>query len=130
MKFSFVRLCLIFSLCVLPAISQSINSGTVLGTVTDPSGAVVAGAMVQLQNSVTGYSQSVTTDNAGTFRFNNVPQNNYRLTVQTAGFTAATQALDVRSAVPITANVTLSVAAESTTVTVEASGAQVETDPS
>jgi hypothetical protein len=86
--------------------------------------------MVRLQNSVTGYSQSVATDNTGTFRFNNVPQNNYRLTVQTSGFAAATQSLDVRSSVPITANVTLNVAAESTTVIVEAAGAQVETDPS
>jgi hypothetical protein len=130
MKLLFGRLWLTLSLCILPAFSQSINSGTVLGTVTDPSGAVVAGAMVRLQNSVTGYLQSVTTDNAGTFRFNNVPQNNYRLTVQTAGFSAANQTLDVRSSVPITANVTLNVAAESTTVTVEAAGAQVETDPS
>jgi len=130
MKFSFGRLWLTLSLCILPVLSQSINSGTVLGTVTDPSGAVVAGAMVRLQNSVTGYSQSVATDNTGTFRFNNVPQNNYRLTVQTSGFAAATQSLDVRSSVPITANVTLNVAAESTTVIVEAAGAQVETDPS
>ena len=105
MKFSFGRLWLTLSLCILPVLSQSINSGTVLGTVTDPSGAVVAGAMVRLQNSVTGYSQSVATDNTGTFRFNNVPQNNYRLTVQTSGFAAATQSLDVRSSVPITANV-------------------------
>ena len=117
-------------LSALPALSQSINSGTVLGTVTDPSGAVVAGAMVRLQNSVTGYMQSVATDSSGGFRFNNVPQNNYRLTVDAPGFTAANRNLDVRNAVPITLTIPLTVAAETTSVTVEASGAQVETDPS
>src|SRR5579864_8150557 len=114
MKFIFGRLWFMLSLCILPAFSQSINSGTVLGAVTDPSGAIVAGAMVELQNSVTGYSKSVTTDNAGAFRFNNVPQNNYRLTVDASGFSSPPQTLDVRGSVPITANVTLSVAVEST----------------
>jgi hypothetical protein len=121
------------SACILiagPAFAQSINSGTVLGTVTDPSGAVIAGAMVRLQNSVTGYTQSVTADSSGAFRFNNVPQNNYRLTVDAPGFTSATQNVEVRNAVPITLTIPLNVAAASTTVTVEASSAQVETDPS
>ena len=117
-------------LSALTALPQSINSGTVLGTVIDPSGAVIAGAMVRLQNSVTGYMQSVTTDSSGAFRFNNVPQNNYRLTVDAPGFTAANRNLDVRNAVPITLAIPLTVAAETTSVTVEASGAQVETDPS
>jgi len=130
MKPSFRSFCLACFLSALPALSQSINSGTILGTVTDPSGAVVAGAMVRLQNSVTGYMQSVTADSSGAFRFNNVPQNNYRLTVDAPGFTSASQNVDVRNAVPITLNIPLSVAAASTSVTVEASGAQVETDPS
>ena len=85
MKPSFRSFCLACFLSALPALSQSINSGTILGTVTDPSGAVVAGAMVRLQNSVTGYMQSVTADSSGAFRFNNVPQNNYRLTVDAQG---------------------------------------------
>src|SRR5215472_10055447 len=130
MKFSFGRLYMACFLSALPALSQSINSGTVLGTVTDPSGAVIAGAMVRLQNSVTGYVQSVTSDSSGAFRFNNVPQNNYRLTVEAASFTAANQNVEVRNSVPITLNIMLSVAEATTSVTVEASGAQVETDPS
>jgi hypothetical protein len=86
--------------------------------------------MIQLKNSVTGYMQSVTSDSSGAFRFNNVPQNNYRLTVEATSFSAANQNVEVRNSVPITLNIMLSLAAASTSVTVEASGAQVETDPS
>ena len=46
----------------LPGFAQSINSGTVSGTVSDPSGAVIAGASVRLSNAVTGFNQSATTD--------------------------------------------------------------------
>src|ERR1700758_4655847 len=68
------------------AFGQSISSGTVTGTVADPTGAVVPGATVQIQNPITGYQQTTTTDPQGTFRLNNVPFNNYRLTAAKMGF--------------------------------------------
>jgi hypothetical protein len=46
---------------LLPLAAQSSNSGTVTGTVADPSGAVVAGAQVQMRNPVTTYDHSETT---------------------------------------------------------------------
>ena len=113
-----------------PVLPQSINSGTITGTVTDPSGAVISDAVVHIHNTVTGYEQSVKTDNTGAFRFNNIPPNPYQLTVAVSGFGPATQAVDVRGSLPINVNVTLKVAAEVTTVNVEASGAAVESDPS
>ena len=114
----------------LPGFGQSINSGTVSGTVSDPSGAVIAGAEVRISNAVTGFNQTATTDTSGAYRFNSVPLNNYRMTVSVAGFAPATQDADVHSTLPTTVNFTLTVAAESTTVVVQAEGAQVETDPS
>jgi len=114
----------------LSSFGQSINSGTVSGTVADPSGAVIAGAEVRLSNAVTGFNQTITTDSSGAYRFNNVPLNNYRMTVNVAGFAPASQDVDVHSTLPTTVNFTLTVAAESTTVVVQAEGAQVETDPS
>jgi outer membrane cobalamin receptor len=110
--------------------AQSINSGTIVGTVTDPSGAVVRGAKVSLRNPLAGQEQSVVTDDAGTFRLNNIPQNNYQLTAIAPGFATTTQSVDVRSSLPITVNVALKIAESSTTVNVEAGGAMVETDPS
>jgi len=113
-----------------PAFSQSIASGTVGGAVSDQSGAVIAGAVVDLRNPNTGYEQRAKTDDSGAFRFNNVPFNNYRLSAKAPGFATATREVDVRGTVPVDANVTLNLAAENTTVEVEANGALVETDTS
>lgn len=60
--------------------ARSINSGTVTGTVADESGAVVRGVTVLLPNRITGHKRSAVTDDSGSFRFNNFPQNNYQLT--------------------------------------------------
>ena len=79
-----------------PMYSQSISSGTVAGTVADPSGAVIADAAVQLRNPVTRYEQTLKTDSAGAFRFNNIPQNSYRLTAASPGFASAIQDVDVQ----------------------------------
>jgi hypothetical protein len=117
-------------MAAIPTFSQSIASGTVSGAVSDSSGAVIAGAEVELRNPNTGYEQSERTDSAGTFRFNNVPFNGYRLTAKAAGFSAATQEMDVRATVPMSASFTLNVATANTTVEVEANGALVETDTS
>ncbi len=110
--------------------AQSIGSGTVSGAVTDPSGALVVGAQVRLANAVTGYQPSTTTDSSGTYRFNNVPLNEYTLTIAAPGFETETVHVDVRNPLPVTENVSLKLASEATSVTVEAAGAQVETDTS
>ena len=69
---TFVRLLVLILLClVLPPRmrAQSLgNSGTIEGPVSDPSRAAVAHAVVTLKNSVTGYSQSVTSAQDGSFR--------------------------------------------------------------
>jgi outer membrane cobalamin receptor len=124
------KLASVLFVLALHGFGQSINSGTVSGTVSDPSGAVIAGATVRLGNAVTGFNQSATTDPSGAYRFNSVPLNVYRMTVTAPGFTTVTQNLDVHSSLPTTANIALTVATETTSVTVQAEGAQVETDPS
>ena len=126
----FQNLIAVALLAVSNIYAQSINSGTVTGTVTDQSGAIVAKANVQLKNPVSGYEQSTITGADGSFRFNNVPQNNYRLISAAVGFATASQDVDVRSSLPVNVNLSLRVAAEATTVNVEASGASVESDPS
>ena len=110
------------------AFGQSINSGTVSGQVTDPSGAFIAGAKVRLTNAVTGFEQMVVTDSNGGYRFNNVPVNNYRLEVSQPGFNGVQQNVEIRNSVPVVANVALSIATEASTVTVQATAAAVETD--
>ena len=77
------------------------NSGTITGTVTDPSGAVVPGATVSINNPVSQYSRTATTDDAGHFSFPNIPFNPYHLTVNaTRDLRPSSQDVDVRSTVP------------------------------
>src|ERR1035441_3027469 len=109
-------------LCACSALAQSIGSGTVGGKVVDPSGAVIVGAVVTLQNPSTNYHQSVRSDENGTYRFNNVPMNSYHLSVAAAGFAKFEQDVPVRSTVPITQDVSLQIAGpQTTTIEVQAS---------
>lgn len=121
---------LVPTVCPIPIYAQSINSGTVMGTVRDPSGSVVAGARVLLSHPVTGYQQATLTDGFGKYRFNNIPINTYRLAAEAIGFDISTQDVDVRSSLPITADVELRLTGKSTKFNVTASGSLVETEPS
>jgi hypothetical protein len=104
------------------------NAGSISGTVTDPTGAVIAGATVTIQNPVSQYQRTVVTDSVGHFRFPNVPFNPYHMTVEMKGFGSLVQDVDVRSTVPITLPIKLKVGAAATTV--EVSGEDlVENDP-
>jgi hypothetical protein len=123
------RLALLSALALSQVYAQSISSGTVTGTVTDPSGAVVRSARVVLRNAVTGYEQTAVTGFDGAFRFNNIPQNNYALTASASGFSEARQIVEVRSALPLRMEISLKVAEAPTSVTVESDAAMVETDP-
>jgi len=126
----FLCLLLVFS-AGIGVRAQSINSGTVTGTVTDQSGAVVRGAQVLIQNHITGYQRAAVTDDAGSFRFTNIPQNNYQLTATAPGFSAASQDIEVRSSLPMAVSLSLKVATGETSINVQASaGTIVENDPS
>src|SRR5712692_9542452 len=81
--------------------AQALSAGTVTGVVVDPNGAVVSNATVTIANPITGYKRATNTEADGSFHFNNVPPNNYQLTVSATGFSAETQSLDVRTSVPI-----------------------------
>jgi len=60
--------------------------GTILGTVTDSSGAAIAGAAVQVKNIDTGLVRTVTTSEDGTYAAPELPIGNYSVTVEKAGF--------------------------------------------
>jgi hypothetical protein len=97
------------------------TSGTITGTVSDPTGAVVPGATVKILNPVSQYERTATTDSAGHFQFSNVPYNSYHMTVSATGFGAFVQDVRVQSSTPVTVPVSLSLGAAATT-TVEVTG--------
>jgi len=119
-----------FFLSVSVAGAQSVgNSGSVNGTVLDPTGAVVPNAKVEIQNPVSGFDRSTTTDSAGKFSFTNIPFNPYHLTVLATGFMSYAQDVQPRSTVPVELSVKLAIAGSTTAVTVEAEGGDlVEND--
>jgi hypothetical protein len=70
----------------LPAAAQSGNQGSLEGTVSDPSGALVPRAAVQAKQVSTSATFHTTTNQAGLFRFPVLPVGTYELTVQVPGF--------------------------------------------
>ncbi len=68
------------------ALAQTLNTGKVLGTVMDQTGAVVPKAEIQLVNVGTNATQTATSDDSGGFVFPAVVPGTYRLTVKLTGF--------------------------------------------
>ena len=82
-RLSFCTLALL-SVCFsahLLAQATSANSGTIRGTVVDPSGAAIKGASVEIRNPVSAYDQKTSADDKGAFEFDNIPFNPYHVSV-------------------------------------------------
>jgi len=71
------------------AASAQTFRGTILGTVTDPSGAVVAGAKVIVHNTETGLDRTTQTAGDGSYTVPELPVGKYAVTVSLAGFESA-----------------------------------------
>ena len=66
------------------------GTGTILGTVTDPTNAVIAAVKVTATNKETGESRIFATDSAGNYQFNALPAGEYTITATAASFKTAT----------------------------------------
>src|SRR5215469_12501700 len=127
LAFAACLLCVIFA-AGFPLSAQTF--GSIQGTVTDPSNAVIPGATVEIQNPVSGFRRTVTTDGSGQFTISNVPFNPYHLTVTGKGFAALSEDVEVRSVVTVNLSISLKLTGASETVTVEAGATDlIETEP-
>src|SRR3954467_14850227 len=110
---------LYLGLFTAPAIGQGLGgAGTVQGTVKDPTGGVMQAVEVKIANPVSGFTRTAATDAGGRFVFNNLPPNPYHVSVDAQGFQPFERDVDVRSAVPITLDLTLMLAGATTSVEV------------
>lgn len=108
--------------------SQSIGNGTFLGTVTDPSGAGVAGAIVRVTSTGTALQREAATDEQGNFQLLLVPPGTYQMEVEKTGFQrAARQHLELNAGQSLRVDTVLQIGSVSETVQVEAKVAQVDT---
>jgi hypothetical protein len=122
---SFIRWALAFCLLLFisqPAFSQSRNTGEIRGTVTDTSGAVVAGATVTLSNIDTGETKDFISNEDGIYDTVSTPAGNYNVTFTAKGFKKLVRGPFTLNVDVITENASLEVGAISETVTVTESG--------
>jgi len=112
----------------LPAAQAQKTTGTITGTVSDASGAVVPEAAVHLVQVGTGAARDAVTNNQGSFTFPELNAGTYRVAVSKSGFKQAVQEnVELHVADTAALNVRLEVGASGETVTVEASSVSVET---
>jgi len=103
--------------------------GSVVGTVTDATGANVVGAQVTLENTGTNATQKAQTGNGGTYSFVNLIPGSYSVKVEQQGFKEVTKnAVDVQIGGATRADVTLPIGEASESVLVTASEAPLQTD--
>ncbi len=110
---------------------QAQGLGEFVGTVTDPSGGVIAGAKVTVTEVGTGFSRTVDTGGEGFFAIQNLRPSDYTIKVEAPGFRAYTRSgvtlvADQRA----TVNIRLDLGAATETVAVVANGEQVDTSTS
>ncbi len=80
------RIILVFVLLAAVSLSAQTFRGTILGTVTDPSGAVVGGAKVTVKNQGTGLERSTDTSADGSYALPELPIGTYTVTIVLTGF--------------------------------------------
>ena len=125
-RFAIGFVLVVVSLSSVPVSAQTANTGLVLGTVTDPAGAVVPNAKAQLISMATNETKEMETNSAGQFTFPGVTPGTYKVTITKAGFATfvvANLAVDVNKS--YTVDVKMEIRSGNEIVEVSA-GAQAE----
>ncbi len=131
LRFSFhVALACAFVLLYSSLLPGQILTGTIGGTVTDASSAVVGDVKVTVQSpNLIGGAKSMSTSATGTYRFQELPPGTYSITFEKAGFKAYTaQGIVVNTGVQVTTNATLQLGEVSQNITVQAEAATIDTE--
>jgi hypothetical protein len=102
--------------------------GAINGTVSDPTGAMVAGASVKATNLATSVTLSTTTTSDGQFAFQDIPLGTYRIVATASGFsTITTENVVVSAGTPYTLNIKMRVGQTTTAVEVSAAALSLDT---
>jgi hypothetical protein len=108
--------------------AQSASTGTITGTVLDPTGAVVVGATVTATDPASKQARSTTTNKSGQYVLVDIPPATYDITATKAGFAKdEIPDLTVSVGTQTSANFRMAIGAENTTIEVQSSGADLQT---
>jgi Carboxypeptidase regulatory-like domain/TonB dependent receptor len=131
---------LVFRICLLALVTAfllassslsaqtTLSTGSIVGTVTDPSGAVVGGAKVVVTNTGTNQTVSLTSNSAGAFSTGPLDPGTYNVQVSAKGFSTVSQNLTVQVGNTASMNARLALGAESTILEVQGETVQVNTE--
>src|SRR5260370_26481780 len=118
-------------LAAVPAVATFLLAqgfGEFVGTVTDPSGAIIAGAKVTATEVGTGFTRSVNTGVEGFYTIQSLRPSNYTLTVEAPGFRTFTHTgVTLCADQSATVNVKLEVGATTESIQIVANSVQVDT---
>jgi hypothetical protein len=120
----------LFSIVICSAASlaqTTISTGSIQGTVTDPSGAVVSGAKISISNKATGRVINATSTSAGAYTSGALTPGDYSLRVEAPGFKTSQLPITVQVGVTSPGNVKLQVGETSQIVQVQGAQIQVNT---
>jgi hypothetical protein len=110
----------------LPGYAQIGSTGSLAGTVTDPSGAVVSGVTVVVRNKGTGQEFTTTTSESGTFTVPTLNSGLYTVTVNAQGFKqAVVQDVKIDVGKPSSINITMEIGAATDTVNIVGAGGEL-----
>src|ERR1700687_380195 len=122
-----IGLFVVFSSTLLVA-QTTLSTGSINGTVTDPSGAVVSGAKISIINTSTGQSVELTSNSSGAISTGPLPPGTYKVQVAAKGFSTVSQPVVVQVGNTATVNPKLAVGQESQIVEVQGNEVAVNTE--
>src|SRR5271157_673336 len=121
---------LVSLLCTLSFSQTTASQGSIQGTITDQTNAVVTDATITITSRTTGQVVTVKTSSAGTYNSGGLPVGDYQVRVQAKGFKTAQLTIPVQIAVTSSGNVKLEVGQETTTIEVQTTAITVNTEQS
>jgi hypothetical protein len=123
-----VSLCVLLSLAAATFAQTTISTGSIQGSITDPSGAVVIGARVTVRSKDTGQTSETTTSSTGTFASGALIPGNYVVRIEASGFKTLEMPLTVQVNTTASANAKLTLGQSAEVVEVQGSEVTVNTE--
>ena len=117
------------SLFTTPTMGQSLIAGGISGRVTDPTGAVIPSATVELKSSDTGTTQTDTTNAEGSYRFTLLKPGRYEVSTSVSGFSKVVQTVSVEVGQTTQADFKLEISRAAETIEVSGSAPLVSSGP-